>query len=298
MPARGACSLRRFAHLLSKQTASSNAGSSSCTVSAVTGAATSSTAKRALAAHLGARCLAVDLSGHGLSPGEAGDMSPAEHLQDVLAAWDELTAHYRADPGRIGVCGSSYGACLAALAVRHRKVARLLLRAPTIVADDDLARPLRLRSCDRDPASASVLLGGLNRFHSPALVVESENDEVIPHETVEAYLNALPAAGHTVIANAAHALSLAGMAGRFYLAAAPFLRGPVNRVPACRMTLRQTPDGGLLQQASRLWCSLSVLLRDPARADPPRVQHLRRLWQVLIMALPGRSVKTSSLGRR
>ena len=140
-------------------------------------------------------------------PRQAGDMSPAEHLQDVLAAWDKLTAHYRADPGRIGVCGSSYGACLAALAVRHRKVARLLLRAPTIVADDDLARPLRLRSCDRDPASASVLLGGLNRFHSPALVVESENDEVIPHETVEAYLNALPAAGHTVIANAAHALS-------------------------------------------------------------------------------------------
>jgi uncharacterized protein len=159
------------------------------------------------AAHLGARCLAVDLSGHGLSPGEAGDMSPAEHLQDVLAACDELTARYRADPGRIGVCGSSYGACLAALAVQHRKVARLLLRAPVIVADGDLARPLRLRSGDRDPASASVLLGGLNRFHSPALVVESGNDEVIPHETVEAYLAALPAAGHAVIANAAHALS-------------------------------------------------------------------------------------------
>ncbi len=159
------------------------------------------------AAQLGASCMAVDLGGHGLSPWEASDISPAEHLQDVLAAWDELTARYGADPGRIGVCGSSYGACLAALAVQHRKVARLLLRAPTIVVDDDLARPLRLRSRDRDPASASVLLGGLNRFHAPALVVESGNDEVIPHETVEAYLHALPAAGHSVIANATHALS-------------------------------------------------------------------------------------------
>lgn len=159
------------------------------------------------AAQLGASCLALDLGGHGLSPGEADDISPAEHLQDVLAAWDELTARYGADSGRIGVCGSSYGACLAALAVQHRKVARLLLRAPTIVVDDDLARPLRLRSRGRDPASASVLLGGLNRFHSPALVVESGNDEVIPHETVEAYLHALPAAGHAVIANATHALS-------------------------------------------------------------------------------------------
>ena len=159
------------------------------------------------AAHLGARCLAVDLSGHGSSPGEAGDFSPAQHLQDVLAAWDELTGRYHADPGRIGVCGSSYGGYLAALAVPHRTVARLLLRAPTIVADDDVARPLRLRSGHRDPGSAPVLLGGLNQFHSPALVVESENDEVIPHETVEAYLNALPAAGHAVIANATHALS-------------------------------------------------------------------------------------------
>ncbi len=159
------------------------------------------------AAQLGASCMALDLGGHGLSPGEASDISPEEHLQDVLAAWDELTARYGADPGRIGVCGSSYGACLAALAVQHRKVARLLLRAPTIVVDDDLARPLRLRSRDRDPASASVLFGGLNRFHAPALVVESGNDEVIPHETVEAYLRALPAAGHSVIANATHALS-------------------------------------------------------------------------------------------
>ncbi len=158
------------------------------------------------AAQLGASCMALDLGGHGLSPGEASDISPAGHLQDVLAAWDELTARYGADSGRIGVCGSSYGACLAALAVQHRKVARLLLRAPAIVADDDLARPLRLRSRDRDPASASVLLGGLNRFHAPALVVESENDEVIPHQTVEAYLPALPAAGHSVIANATHAL--------------------------------------------------------------------------------------------
>jgi hypothetical protein len=159
------------------------------------------------AAQLGAVCLALDLSGHGSSPGQADDFSPAEHLQDVLAAWDALTARYGADSGRIGVCGSSYGACLAALGVQHRETAGLLLRAPTIVADDDLVRPLRLRSHDRDPASASVLFGGLKRFHGPALVVESEHDEVIPYETVEAYLSALPAAGHAVIAGATHALS-------------------------------------------------------------------------------------------
>jgi pimeloyl-ACP methyl ester carboxylesterase len=160
-----------------------------------------------VAAQLGLTCLALDVSGHGSGSGYDDSFSPRQHLQDVLAAWDELTGRYGADPERIGLCGSSYGACLVALAAQHRKVARLLLRAPSIVVDGDLDRPLRLRSRDRDPASASVLLGGLSSFDGPALVVESENDEEISHEMVEAYLSALPNAGHTVIAYATHALS-------------------------------------------------------------------------------------------
>jgi len=160
-----------------------------------------------VAAGLGIWCLAVDLSGHGASTGDAGEISPAQHLRDVLAAWDELTRRCRPDARRIGLCGSSYGACLAALAVQHRRAARLLLRAPTIVTDEDLARPLRLRSPDRDPVAASVLFGGLSRFRSPALVVECENDEVIPHALVGAYLAALPTARHAVLTGAAHALT-------------------------------------------------------------------------------------------
>jgi len=160
-----------------------------------------------VAAQLGFTCLTMDLSGHGSGSGYDDSFSPRQHLQDVLAAWDELTGRYLADPGRIGVCGSSYGACLAALAAQQRKVARLLLRAPAIVADEDLDRPLRLRGRDRDPAAASVLLRGLSSFHGPALVVESENDEEITHEIVEAYLRALPNTEHTVIAHATHALS-------------------------------------------------------------------------------------------
>ena len=158
-------------------------------------------------AQLGVSCLALDLSGHGSSTGDANDISPAQHVQDVLAAWDQLTARYGADSGRIGVCGSSYGACIAALAVQHRTAARLLLRAPAIVADSDLHRPLRLRSSDRSPAAASGLLRSLNDFHAPALVVESENDEEIPHEIIEAYLSALPAGEYAVISGATHGLS-------------------------------------------------------------------------------------------
>jgi pimeloyl-ACP methyl ester carboxylesterase len=159
------------------------------------------------ATQLGLTCLALDLSGHGSGSGYDDDFSPKQHLHDVLAAWDELTGRYGADPERIGLCGSSYGAFLAALAVQRREVARLLLRAPAIFADRDLDRPLRLRGYDRDPASASVLLGSLRGFHGPALVVESENDEEVPREIVETYLRALPNASHTVIADATHGLS-------------------------------------------------------------------------------------------
>ncbi len=61
-----------------------------------------------VAAQLGLTCLALDLSGHGSGSGYDDSFSPRQHLQDVLAAWDELTGRYGADPERIGVCGSSY----------------------------------------------------------------------------------------------------------------------------------------------------------------------------------------------
>src|ERR1700761_4729955 len=62
-----------------------------------------------VAAQLGLTCLALDLSGHGSGSGYDDGFSPRQHLQDVLAALDELTGRYGAAPERIGVCGSSYG---------------------------------------------------------------------------------------------------------------------------------------------------------------------------------------------
>lgn len=175
-----------------------------------------------LASELGLTCLALDLSGHGDSTGRRGDISPAGHLDDVLAAWDQLAARPGVAADRIALCGTSYGAFLAAHAVRQRPVARLLLHAPTVVVDADLARPLRLRSPQRDPAAARSLFGGLGGYPHPALVVESGHDEWIRPALIEAYLGALPAAGHEVIAGADHALSrpdwrqvLAGLMQKF-----------------------------------------------------------------------------------
>ena len=158
-------------------------------------------------AALGAVCLTFDLSGHGKSQGDLDELTPREHLADVLAAYDVLTGNAPVGTGRVGVCAASYGAYLAALLVSRRPVERLLLRAPALYADDDLDTPLGRRRASRADVRAPVLFQGLAGFGGDIMVLESERDEVIPHAVVEAYLEAFPRARHDVIAGATHALT-------------------------------------------------------------------------------------------
>ena len=162
---------------------------------------------RRAAADLGATCLAVDLSGHGDSTGTLPDISPRQHLADVVTAYDALVRLPTVDPGRVGACGSSYGGFLAAMLTSRRQVARLLVRAPTIVADRYLDRPLRERERDRRPTSASAWRTALSGYRGPVLVLESEHDEVIPRAVIEAYVATAPSASHRVLPGAAHALT-------------------------------------------------------------------------------------------
>src|SRR5215471_14347287 len=52
-------------------------------------------------AQLGVTCLALDLSGHGASTGELYNISPAQHLQDVITGYDELATHHGVIPEQI-----------------------------------------------------------------------------------------------------------------------------------------------------------------------------------------------------
>jgi pimeloyl-ACP methyl ester carboxylesterase len=160
----------------------------------------------AATAHLGATCLTFDLGGHGESGGVLEDLSLRDHLGDLLAAYDSLAGHGRVDPRRIGVCGASYGAYLAARATAERNVKRLLLRAPALYADDDLDTPLKQLRSTSDRSVAAGLLSALARYDREALIVESEHDEVIAPATVDAYRSAFPHASHHVIPDAAHSL--------------------------------------------------------------------------------------------
>jgi pimeloyl-ACP methyl ester carboxylesterase len=180
---------------------------------------------RRAADELGATCLAVDLSGHGTSSGVLDEITPRQHLHEVATAFDELAGQPEVAPGRVGVCAASYGACLAALLTRERDVARLLLRAPGVVADRDLDRPLRHRSRDRSLAQAPTLVDALRGFRRPLMVVESERDEVIPAALVQEYLATAPGARRGVIPGAGHALTEPAWREAFERVLLAFFRG-------------------------------------------------------------------------
>lgn len=162
----------------------------------------------AVSADCGAECLAFDLSGHGENASARADsFSPSQHLEEAVAAYDELAARENVDPQRIGVCGASYGGYLAALLVGRRPVASLMVRAPALYPDANFELPPAQRRTELVAAADARPLRNLAAFGGPVLVVESERDEVIPPGVVAAYVASRPGIRHEVIPGAAHAIS-------------------------------------------------------------------------------------------
>jgi pimeloyl-ACP methyl ester carboxylesterase len=173
---------------------------------------------RAIAA-LGWVCLTFDFRGHARDQRERETVSRRDNLRDVLAAYDRLVAHPRVDASSIAVVGSSYGAYLATMLTWLRAVRWLALRAPALYQDYDWDRPKRQLHLDPElssyrrravsPEDNRALLA-CQVFRGDVLIVESENDQVIPHTVIENYLTACPhvhSLTHRVIAGADHGLT-------------------------------------------------------------------------------------------
>ena len=151
--------------------------------------------------HLAAICLTFDLSGHGRDAARSPSYAVSDHLDDIIAGYDHLAKLPPASSARIGVCGSSYGAYLAALLTEHRSVKRLVLRAPPLASG--MAAILGLASPHGLPDSLAIL----SRYTGDTLIIESELDVVVPHDHVAAYLASKSKAHHMVIPGATHALT-------------------------------------------------------------------------------------------
>jgi pimeloyl-ACP methyl ester carboxylesterase len=161
---------------------------------------------QALADAHGTTSLAVDLRGHGASSGSLSAITPRQNLLDVVAAFDALLAQPDVETSRAGVCGASYGAYLSVLLTEQRDVARLLLRAPALYSDDSLDARLARRRAGSSHDSPRFV-ESLRHLSMPVLLVESENDEVIPPSMIATYLAGQPAIDRVVLDGAGHALT-------------------------------------------------------------------------------------------
>jgi uncharacterized protein len=148
---------------------------------------------------LGYTCLTFELRGHGASEGKNKDLTVIDHLDDCIAAYDFLKSQLPTKSNKIHVVGASYGGYLASVLSSRRTIESLVLRVPALYRDEDVGlpklnlprKPLELyRRTKLDP-SGNIALNALSKFEGKVLLIESENDEVIPHEVLENYKNSI-----------------------------------------------------------------------------------------------------------
>ncbi len=169
-------------------------------------------------AGLGCVCLTFDLRGHVKNSERQQSVTREENLRDLLAAYDCLHRHPATDPRAIAVVGTSYGAYLSAILTTLRPVRWLSLRVPSLYRNEQWDSPKR--KLDRDdlaryrsgfiPAADNRALLACTQFRGDVLLVESENDHLVPHATIMSYRAAFQSSHsltHRVIDNADHALS-------------------------------------------------------------------------------------------
>jgi len=149
--------------------------------------------------------LVIDYSGHGESPFELKDTSPAQHLLEVVYAYDWLANKY--PNNQINVVGTSYGGFLGSHLSNYRNINKLVLRAPAIYQPNELYTTWENRLLDETVYAEQIkkyrqnsielakhpLLIGYKHHTKDTLVVVHENDEIVPTQTTDEYRNAFGA---------------------------------------------------------------------------------------------------------
>jgi uncharacterized protein len=170
-------------------------------------------------AELGFICLTFDLRGHARSDGQRETVSREDNLRDLLAAYDVLAGQTGINARALGVVGSSYGAYLAAIMTSQRAVRWLALRAPALYNDAGWELPKRQLHEDPDfcayrrrpvAPEENWALRACAAFRGDVLIVESEQDDVVPHPVIANYLAACTRARsvtHRLIKGADHGLT-------------------------------------------------------------------------------------------
>jgi esterase/lipase len=148
-------------------------------------------------ANLGFTSMTYDMRGHGDSEGNLADFSRADFVADAVVAYDFLKQKVGEDVA-IGVVGSSLGSYTAVLLAEQRPVACLSLRVPASYPDKGFTVPkLRIglgvnREWRNLPVSYdNKAFKALHNFTGKVQIIESELDEMVPHQAVQNYADSV-----------------------------------------------------------------------------------------------------------
>lgn len=159
---------------------------------------------KALSEQTGAHVVALELSGHGNSTITLGSTQPAQHLLEVVCAYDWIISKH--PEATVSVSGASYGGFLATSLAQYRTVDALILRAPAIYPPKALYDPWSIRLEDTDAYTRKAMayrtdttlleqhpLFNTEPTYNRALVMVHEHDEMVPRQTTDAYIKSLNA---------------------------------------------------------------------------------------------------------
>lgn len=169
---------------------------------------------------LGYICFLFDNKGHGESEGDIKSYSIKDFLKGLLDAYDYLLGIDGVDKENISAVGSSFGGYLIALLSERRKVNNLVLRAPADYPDKEFEEPkyknsgsgnpdiIAWRKQEKNPTD-TLALCAVNKFGGNVLMVESGNDDIVPHESTANYINAMKdkkKLTHIIVKDAPHSI--------------------------------------------------------------------------------------------
>jgi uncharacterized protein len=166
---------------------------------------------------LGFIVMTFDLRSHGESEGERSKLSREDYMKDVTAAYDFLLEQEGVDSDRIGIIGSSFGSYLAAILSSKRNIKWLALRVPANYPDEGFDVPqVKLSNpkttawrSEELAADATISLRAIQEYKNDLLIIESELDDLCPHQTMKNYMNACRDSSkltHVVMKGADHSI--------------------------------------------------------------------------------------------
>lgn len=163
--------------------------------------------------------MVFDMGGHGISEGDINTRTPKEFLKDCIAAYDYFSNVKGVDKDNINIVGSSFGSYLGSILTSKRKVKNIVLRVPADYTNDTFEKSKMGNAGENNKIYNWRLLSKkyndvfayktLHEFNGNILIIESEKDTIVPHQSIQNYINAVKnktKLTHIVVKGAPHSI--------------------------------------------------------------------------------------------